>query len=408
IARAHALRGRWDASEVPFDMRAVWEAPGDLRALLALLVFGLRGLAAYAWHAWALGKKDPEAAAFLHRALRAVREERDPAKLLALALEVGKFNFACMGLLEAGNIAAFGQPAPAEVKLGVAKGPFIVVTGHDLLDLKMLLEQTEGTGVNVYTHGEMLPAHGYPELRKFAHLKGHVGTAWHNQQKEFAGIPGALLWTTNCLMPPKASYADRVFTTGPVGFAGCPAVEEDAQGRKDFSAVIAKAKELGGYAEDQDLCGPNGGKVLATGFGSGTILSLAGAVVEAVKSGAVRHFFLVGGCDGAKKSRQYYLDLVKAVPQDCIILTLGCAKFRFNDLELGTIGGIPRLLDMGQCNDAYGAVQVALALANAFGCGVNELPLSLIISWYEQKAVSILLSLLHLGVKGIRLGPTLP
>ena len=284
------------------------------------------------------------------------------------------------------------------------KGPFIVVTGHDLYDLKLLLEQTEGKGVNVYTHGEMLPAHGYPELRKFPHLKGNFGTAWQNQQKEFAHLPAPILFTSNCLMPVKENYADRVFTTEAVSYPLLHHIGRD----KDFTPVIQAALMLGGFSEDTPFTGINGGQSVTTGFGRSAVLSAAGQIVEAVKSGAIRHFFLVGGCDGARPGRSYYTDFVKQTPQDTVILTLACGKFRFNDLNLGTVAGLPRLLDMGQCNDAYGAIQVALALADAFGCGVNDLPLSMVLSWYEQKAACILLTLLHLGIQNIRLGPTLP
>ena len=279
-----------------------------------------------------------------------------------------------------------------------------MITGHDLYDLKKLLEQTEGKGINVYTHGEMLPAHAYPELKKYSHLKGNFGTAWQNQQKEFADIPAPILFTTNCLMPVKKSYEDRVFTTEVVSYPGMVHIGEE----KDFTPVINKALELGGYAQDMEFTGINGGKKVMTGFGHGTVLGVADQVIDAVKSGAIRHFFLVGGCDGMRPGRNYYTDFVKATPADTAILTLACGKYRFNDLNLGTIGGLPRMMDMGQCNDAYGAIKVAVALAEAFGCGVNELPLSMVLSWYEQKAVCILLTLLHLGIKNIKLGPTLP
>ena len=286
----------------------------------------------------------------------------------------------------------------------VEKGPFIVVTGHDLKDLELLLKQTEGKGINIYTHGEMLPAHAYPELKKYKHLKGNFGTAWQNQQKEFDGVPGAFLFTTNCLMPPRKSYIDRVFTTEVVSFDGVTHIGED----KDFTPVIEKALELGGYAEDQHFTGINGGSTVTTGFGHGTVLSVADKVIDAVKAGAIKHFFLVGGCDGARPGRNYYTEFVKQTPADTVVLTLACGKYRFNDLDLGTIGGLPRIMDMGQCNDAYSAIQVAVALAKAFDCGVNDLPLTLVLSWYEQKAVCILLSLLSLGIKNIYLGPTLP
>ena len=278
------------------------------------------------------------------------------------------------------------------------------MTGHDLKDLELLLKQTEGKGVNIYTHGEMLPAHAYPELRKYPQLKGNFGTAWQNQQKEFADIPAPILFTTNCLMPPKKSSADRVFSTEVVAYPGMVHIDDE----KDFTPVIEKALELGGYQEDRQFTGINGGTQVMTGFGHGTILSMADQVIDAVKSGAIRHFFLVAGCDGAKPGRNYYTDFVKQTPADSIVLTLACGKFRFNDLDLGNIGGLPRIMDMGQCNDAYGAIKVAMALAEAFGCEVNELPLSFVLSWYEQKAVCILLTLLHLGIRNIRLGPSLP
>ena len=294
-------------------------------------------------------------------------------------------------------------PQPTQVGMTVEKGSFIVISGHDLNDLKRLLEQTEGRGVNVYTHGEMLPAHAYSELKKYAHLKGNFGTAWQNQQREFADIPAPILFTTNCLMPPRTSYADRVFTTGAVAYPGMRHIADS-----DFTPVIERALELGGYAEEKQFNGINGGDKLTTGFGRSAVLGAAEQIIDGVKSGAIRHFFLVAGCDGAKPGRSYYTDFVKRTPADSVVLTLACGKYRFNDLDLGSIGGIPRLLDMGQCNDAYSAIQVALALANAFGCGVNDLPLSMVLSWYEQKAVCILLTLLHLGIKNILLGPSLP
>jgi hydroxylamine reductase len=286
----------------------------------------------------------------------------------------------------------------------VEKGPFIVISGHDLKDLEILLKQTEGKGINIYTHGEMLPAHGYPKLKAYSHLKGNFGTAWQNQQKEFIDLPAPVLFTTNCLMPPKDNYKDRIFTTEVVEYPGLVHIGED----KDFSAVIEKALELGGYSEDTEFTGINGGKTVMTGFGHGTVLGIADTVIEAVKSGAIGHFFLVGGCDGAKPGRNYYTNFVKMTPEDSVILTVACGKYRFNDLDLGSIGGIPRILDMGQCNDSYSAIKVAIALAEAFECGVNDLPLSIVLSWYEQKAVCVLLTLLYLGVKNIFLGPTLP
>lgn len=387
-----------------YDMARIWEADEDIRSLKSLILFGIRGMAAYAYHAMVLGYENAEVNQFFSKALFALGEDWDMELLLPIVMEVGKYNLLCMELLDKANTESYGTPVPTTVPLAVEKGPFIVVTGHDLKDLQLLLEQTEGKGVNIYTHGEMLPAHGYPELKKYAHLKGNFGTAWQNQQKEFASIPAPILFTTNCLMPPKASYADRVFTTGEVAFPGTVHIDEE----KDFTPVIEKALELGGYTEDQAFTGINGGSTVMTGFSHGTVLSVADQVIDAVKSGAIRHFFLVAGCDGARPGRNYYTDFVKQTPDDTIILTLACGKYRFNDLDLGTIGGLPRIMDMGQCNDAYGAIKVAVALSEAFGCDVNELPLSMVLSWYEQKAVCILLTLLHLGIKNIRLGPSLP
>ncbi|MDR1815600.1 MAG: hydroxylamine reductase [Clostridiales Family XIII bacterium] len=397
--------GEIDGWFAPYDMEKLWGAPEDVRTLKALILFGIRGMAAYAYHALVLGYADDEVNGFLYKALRMIGDDaagRD--ELLPLVLGTGEANFKCMELLDRANTTAYGTPAPTKVTQTVEAGPFIVVSGHDLHDLRLLLEQTEGTGVNVYTHGEMLPAHAYPELKKFTHLKGNFGTAWQNQQKEFADVPAAFLFTTNCLMPPKESYADRVFTTAVVGYPGLVHIGED----KDFAPVIERARALGGFAEARTIRGTNGGGSVTTGFGHGAVLSVADAVVDAVKAGAIKHFFLVGGCDGARPGRNYFTDFVQQTPQDTLILTLACGKYRFNDLDLGEIGGLPRILDMGQCNDSYSAIKVALALADAFGCGVNDLPLTLILSWYEQKAVSVLLTLLHLGIKNIRLGPTLP
>ena len=391
--------------ETPYDMAKIWNAQEDIRSLKSLILFGIRGMAAYAYHALALGYSDDEVNAFFVKALSALgREDYGMNELLPLVLETGKVNLKCMALLDKANTESFGTPSPVNVSLTVERGPFIVITGHDLRDLELLLKQTAGKGVNVYTHGEMLPAHAYPELRKYPHLKGNFGTAWQNQQKEFAGVPGAFLFTTNCLMPTRPSYSDRVFTTGPVSFPGAVHIGED----KDFSPVIAKALELGGWNEDKEFTGINGGHTVMTGFGHGAVLSAADKVIEAVKAGAVKHFFLVGGCDGARTGRNYYTEFVKKTPPDSIVLTLACGKFRFNDLALGKIGDFPRIMDMGQCNDAYSAIQVAAALADAFKCGVNDLPLSIVLSWYEQKAVCVLLTLLALGIKNIRLGPTLP
>ena len=391
-----------------YDMNNIWNANEDIRSLKSLILFGVRGMAAYAYHAMTLGYTDVSLNQFFLTALDSLSKDWGMNELLPIVMEVGRFNLNCMELLDRANTETFGDPVPVSVSLTVEKGPFIVVTGHDLEDIKQLLEQTKDKGINIYTHGEMLPAHAYPELKKYPHLKGNFGTAWQNQQKEFASLPAPILFTTNCLMPPKASYADRVFTTGAVVFPNTPFISSSTDGHKDFTPVIEKALELGGFSKDQHFTGINGGSSVMTGFARNAILSSAGEIVDAVKSGAIRHFFLVAGCDGARAGRNYYTEFVKQTPSDSIVLTLACGKYRFNDLELGTIGPFPRLMDMGQCNDAYSAIKVAVALADAFGCGVNDLPLSMILSWYEQKAVCILLTLLHLGIKNIKLGPTLP
>ena len=375
-----------------YNLGLLWDMDPDIRSLKSLILFGLKGMAAYAYHALMLGASDEMVNQFFLTGLREIAKDGTVESLLPTVLKVGEVNLTCMAMLDAANTGTYGTPIPVSVPLVVERGPFIVVTGHDL------------KGINIYTHGEMLPAHAYPELRKYPQLKGNFGTAWQNQQKEFADIPAPILFTTNCLMPPKKSYADRVFTTEVVAYPGMVHIDDE----KDFTPVIEKALELGGYQEDRQFTGINGGTQVMTGFGHGTILSMADQVIDAVKSGAIRHFFLVAGCDGAKPGRNYYTDFVKQTPADSIVLTLACGKFRFNDLDLGNIGGLPRIMDMGQCNDAYGAIKVAMALAEAFGCEVNELPLSFVLSWYEQKAVCILLTLLHLGIRNIRLGPSLP
>ena len=388
-----------------FDMNTLWTTDEDVRSLKSLILFGIRGMAAYAYHASVLGYTDETISKFFYKALFAVgMKDWGMDELLPIVLEVGEVNLRCMELLDQANTTTYGTPVPTTVPLTIEKGPFIIITGHDLKDLQLLLEQTKDKGINIYTHGEMLPAHAYPEFKKYSHLKGNFGTAWQNQQKEFDNIPGAILYTTNCLMPVKASYADRVFTTEVVSYPEMVHIGEE----KDFTPVIEKALALGGYTKDQHMTGINGGMQVTTGFSHGTVLSVADQVIEAVKNGDIKHFFLVGGCDGARVGRNYYTEFVKQSPADSIILTLACGKYRFNDLELGTIGGLPRIMDMGQCNDAYSAIKVAIALAEAFECDVNELPLSMVLSWYEQKAVSILLTLLYLGIKNIHLGPTLP
>lgn len=387
-----------------YNMNDLWNADEDIRSLKSLILFGIRGMAAYAYHALVLGFTDEDVNRFFYKALSVISFDLDMNDLLPIVLEVGEVNLKCMALLDKANTESYGMPVPTKVPLTIEKGPFIVISGHDLKDLQLLLEQTEGKGINIYTHGEMLPAHGYPELKKYSHLKGNFGTAWQNQQKEFDNLPAPVLFTTNCLMPVKESYADRVFTTEVVSYPEMVHINDD----KDFTPVIEKALELGGYEEDTLVPGINGGKEVTTGFGHGSVLGVADKVIEAVKAGAISHFFLVGGCDGAKVGRNYYTEFVQQAPKDSIILTLACGKYRFNDLDLGEIGGLPRIMDMGQCNDAYSAIQVAIALSKAFECGVNDLPLSMVLSWYEQKAVCILLTLLHLGIKNIYLGPTLP
>ncbi|MBU4371913.1 MAG: hydroxylamine reductase [Proteobacteria bacterium] len=373
-------------------------ADADILSLKHTLLYGIKGLAAYADHALILGQEDDAVFAFLHEALASLLDAKlDLGAALGLVMKCGQVNLRAMELLDAANTGAYGHPTPVKVPLGAKKGKAILVSGHDLKDLEEVLKQTEGKGINVYTHGEMLPAHGYPGLKKYPHFYGHYGTAWQNQAKEFAAFPGAILMTTNCIQRPQESYKDGIFTSGLVAW---PSVTHIADG--NYAPVIEKALALSGFEADTE------GKSVMTGFARNAVLGVAGTIIEAVKAKQIRHFFLVAGCDGAKPGRNYYTEFVEKVPADCIVLTLACGKFRFFDKELGAIGGIPRLLDMGQCNDAYSAIQVAVALSKAFGVGVNDLPLSMVLSWYEQKAVVILLTLLSLGIKNIRLGPTLP
>jgi hydroxylamine reductase len=375
------------------------EAYGDdLAGLMMLLTYGLKGAAAYAYHAQILGQEDDEIYAFFHEALAFLTNE-NPAvdDLLAMNLKCGEYNFKIMGLLDKANTDAYGHPVPTEVLVTPVKGKAILISGHDLKDLEELLKQTDGKGINVYTHGEMLPAHGYPGLKKYAHLAGNYGGAWQDQHKEFDEFPGSILMTTNCIQKPKDSYKHRIFTCGPVEWPGVIHISDG-----NFSPLIDAALAEDGFTEDAPE------KKIMVGFGHNTVLGVAGDVLDAVSKGLIKHFFLIGGCDGAKPGRNYYTDFAEAVPDDSIILTLACGKYRFNKLDFGTIGGLPRLLDVGQCNDAYSAIQIAVALADALGVEVNELPLSLVLSWYEQKAIAILLTLLYLGIKDIRLGPSLP
>jgi hydroxylamine reductase len=370
----------------------------DITGLLELVMYGLKGTAAYTDHAQILGQEDDNVYAFFHEALDALTSKNPTVDgLFTLALKVGEVNLRAMELLDAGNTGTYGSPEPTAVRVTPVKGPAILVSGHDLKDLDTLLKQTENKGINVYTHGEMLPCNAYPGLKKYPHLVGNYGGAWQDQQKEFAEFPGAILMTTNCIQKPQETYKERIFTSGLVAWPGVTHISNG-----DFSPVIEAARAAPGFEEDAEE------KTITIGFAHDAVLGVAGTVVEAVKTGAIKHFFLIGGCDGAKSGRNYYTEFARHVPENCVILTLACGKYRFNKLEFGDIGGIPRLLDCGQCNDAYSAIQIAVALAGAFNCGVNDLPLSMILSWYEQKAVCILLTLLHLGIKNIRLGPSLP
>ncbi len=370
----------------------------DIVGLEELVTYGIKGSAAYADHAQILGQEDDKVYAFFHEALDFLTTEKPDAETLtALALRVGEINLRVMELLDAANTGEYGHPEPTRVRVTPIKGKAILVSGHDLKDLEELLKQTEGKGVNVYTHGEMLPCNAYPGLKKYKHLVGNYGGAWQDQQKEFDEFPGAILMTTNCIQKPRESYKGRIFTSGLVAWPGVTHISD-----RNFGPVVEAAQMAKGFEEDAPE------KTITIGFGHHAVLGVADKVIEAVKGGAIKHFFLIGGCDGAKSGRNYYTEFSQKVPKDCVILTLACGKYRFNKLDFGDIGGIPRLLDMGQCNDAYSAIKVASALADAFSCGVNDLPLSMILSWYEQKAVCILLTLLHLGIRNIKLGPSLP
>jgi len=374
------------------------DGKADIRSLQHTLLFGIKGVAAYAYHAQTLGKEDDAIYAFIHEALAAIlKDELNLNEWLSMVLKCGEINLKTMELLDAAHTATYGHPVPTKVPLGAKKGKAILVSGHDLKDLEELLKQTEGKGIYVYTHGEMLPAHGYPGLKKYPHFYGHYGTAWQNQHREFAAFPGSILMTTNCIQKPLESYINNIFTCGTVGWPGVTHISGN-----DFTPIIERALELPGFTEDME------GKSVMVGFARNTVLGVADKVIESVKNKNIRHFFLVAGCDGAKPGRNYYTEFVEKAPKDTVVLTLACGKFRFFDKDLGDINGIPRLLDIGQCNDAYSAIQIAVALARAFGVSVNDLPLSLILSWYEQKAVAILLTLFYLGIKNIRLGPSLP
>ncbi len=380
------------------ELKPTPDLDSDVFSLKETLLYGIKGAASYLYHAQELGQEDQKVYDFIHEGMAALQSnDLDLNDWLGLVLKCGEMNLRTMELLDNAHTSTFGHPEPTPVSLGAKKGKALLVSGHNLRDLEDILKQTEGKGIYVYTHGEMLPSHGYPELKKYGHLAGHYGTAWQNQQKEFAEFPGSIVMTTNCLMPPRESYKENLFTAGPVGWPGVTHISG-----RDFSSAIQRALELPGYPEDRE------GKTVMVGFAHHAVLSVADKVVEAVKGGKIRHFFLVGGCDGAKPGRNYYTEFVEKAPKDTVILTLACGKFRFFDKDLGSINGLPRLLDVGQCNDAYSAIQIALALAEAFNCDVNDLPLSMILSWFEQKAVAILLTLLYLGIKDMRLGPTLP
>jgi hydroxylamine reductase len=375
----------------------------DIRSVRETIKYGLKGIAAYSHQARFIKYTSDEVNNFYFKALASLTDDTlSLDDLIKVLIETGDMSVKIMEVLDTANNTVYNSPSPTKVNVNVKKGPFIVVSGHDLRDLEMLLQQTEGKGINIYTHGEMLPSHGYPQLNKYPHLVGNFGGAWQNQQKEFDNIPGCILMTTNCLMKPKDSYIDRIFSTSVVGFEGIKHIEKDDNGNKDFSEIINKSLELGGFKEDEEI------KEILVGFGHKATLSHAEAIINAVKDGKVKHFFLIGGCDGAKPGRNYYTEFAEKIPKDCIILTLACGKYRFNKINFGEVAGLPRLLDVGQCNDAYSAVRIALALADAFNCTINELPLSIILSWYEQKAVADLLALLSLGVKGMYLGPSLP
>ena len=375
----------------------------DIRSVRETIKYGLKGIAAYSHQARFVKYTSDEVNDFYFKALAALTDDTLTLEdLIKLLVETGDMGVKIMEVLDTANNNTYSSPSPTKVNVNIKKGPFIIVSGHDLRDLEMLLVQTEGKGINIYTHGEMLPSHGYPELNKYSHLVGNFGGAWQNQQKEFDNIPGCILMTTNCLMKPRDSYKDRIFSTSVVGWDGIKHIEKDENGNKDFSEIITKALELGGFKEDEEV------KEILVGFGHKATLSHAETIINAVKDGQVKHFFLIGGCDGAKPGRNYYTEFAEKVPKDCIILTLACGKYRFNKLEFGEVAGLPRLLDVGQCNDAYSAVRIALALADAFKYTVNDLPLSIVLSWYEQKAVTDLLALLSLGVKGMYLGPSLP
>ena len=375
----------------------------DIRSLRSTILYGLKGISAYGHQARFIGYNSEQVDQFYFLGLEATTNDNLTLQdMIRMTMRTGEMSVEVMKTLNDANTSKYKNPSAHKVNVNIKKGPFIIVSGHDLRDLEMLLQQTEGKGINIYTHGEMLPAHGYPSLKKYKHLVGNYGSAWQNQQKEFDGIPGCILMTTNCLMRPRETYKDRIFTTSVVGWDGVKHIDANEDGIKDFSEIINKALELGGFKEDEEP------KEILVGFGNHETLSHADEIVNAVKEGNIRHFFLIGGCDGARPGRNYYTNFAQMVPDDCVILTLACGKYRFNKLDFGTVAGLPRLLDVGQCNDAYSAVRIATGLADAFDTDVNSLPLTIVLSWYEQKAVADLLALLSLGIKGMYLGPSLP
>ena len=388
----------------PFNIESIWNENDDIRSLKSIILFGIKGMAAFAYHARRFNYKSEVVDSFFYEALQAISKELSLNELGALVLKTGEVNLKALELLDKANTGTYGHPVPTRVSTDIEAGPFIVISGHDLHDMGLLLEQTKGLGINIYTHGEMLPCHAYPEFKKYSHLKGNFGTAWQNQQKEFENIPAPILFTTNCMMPVQDSYSDRTFTTSVVSFPKVVHIGSD----KDFRPVIKKAIELGGYKVKQHRTGLNGGSVLAVGYSHNTVISLIDRIVELYNQGKIKHIFIVGGCDGAKIGRNYYTEFVKKIPEDSLILTYACGKYRFNDIFTDKIEDIPRIMDMGQCNDTYSAIRIVRELAKKMNCSIANLPVSFVISWYEQKSVSILLTLLYLGIQNIRLGPGMP
>lgn len=406
-SKAKEIRERLGGAEI-IRSEDLYKGDDDFISLRSTMLFCLCGMASYAYHARVLGKRDTETDIWFIRGMASLGENRTIDEWLSLLMKQGRMSLKCLELLDDANTAAFGNPQPVKVSHNIRKGPFIVISGHDLNDLSMLLQQTDGKGINVYTHCEMLPAHGYAKLAKHRQLRGNFGTAWQNQQNEFAGIPAPVLFTSNCMMPPKPSYANRAYTTSVTAFPGVRHIETDTAGRKDFAPLINHAIKLGGYDEDMKFTGINGGHAVTTGFGRQAIMDNMPAIIKMAKSGEIRHFFVVGGCDGTRPGRNYYTNFVRQTPPDTLVLTFACGKFRFNDIDAGCIGAFPRIMDVGQCNDAYAAIQAVLALAGAFNCSVNDLPLTLTLSWYEPKAICILITLMSLGIKNIYLGPGIP